>query len=131
MLAVGDGILDQIAHGAADFVGAAADRRRGMGLPADRLAHFVQIGAEAFDQCGEIDLAHLLPAGAPRRGEHGFGQVLKLFQVFLQPFAHFLVLDELGADAHGGDRRAQIVAHRGQKMALAFQRAPDLVGHAR
>ena len=95
----------------------------------DGLAHLFQIGADAFDQRGQIDLAPLLPTGAARGTQDGLGQGLQFFEVLLDPLLHLFVGDEFGADAHGRDRRAQIVADGGEQLALAFQRARDLVGH--
>src|SRR6185503_17092890 len=52
-------VLDQVAQGAADFIGPAAARRRSVNSDFDRQIELDQIVAHAFDQSGEIDSARL------------------------------------------------------------------------
>ena len=100
-----------------------------MGRPAHRLAQIVQVGAQAFHQRRQVDLRGGFAAGAAGGGQHLLGQGLQFVQIAQQPVAQLVVLDEFQVDAHGGDGGAQIMAHRRQQMALAFQGPGDFGGH--
>ena len=131
LAAIGDRILDQVAHRAADFVGPASDGagawvRQVTGSPiSSRSVHRLSTSAD------RSTLRLALAAGAARRRQHLFGQFLQFVQILLQAVraiprpatnSRLMRMAVIG--------RAQIVAHRRKKMALAFQGARHLIGHA-
>ena len=103
--AIADRILDEVANCPPDFVGPAVARGYTLNLDFHRLIELDQVVADAFDQRREIDPARFFARPRARCGKHRLGHGLQFFKIAQQPFAHFLVLDEFGGDAHGRERR--------------------------
>ena len=104
------------------------------GRPAvgDVQAEVAQILAQTLDQGGEIDRAGILAARLlAGKGERRLGHALHLVQRLQDLGARLVVVDELGAQAQRGHRRAQIVRDRREHAgavldeALQARRASD------
>ena len=130
LVAIGDGVLDQIAHGAADLVGPADRRAPG--------AWFCQVtgsprssrSAQRLSTSADRSTLRLASPPAPRAADSTCSvSSCNSSRFCCRPSRNSSSSHEFQIDAHGGDGRAQIMAHGGEKMALAFQGARDLVGH--
>ena len=125
-----DRVLDQIGDAAMQIVG--PHRRHGMfrAVIGDLVSHVGELIGDQLQRGRDIDQRHGFElAVVAQEGEHGFQHRAHLVEIAQHAAAMHVVLDEFGAQPHPGDRRAQIVADRGQHLGAVVDQGGDALPH--
>ena len=97
----------------------------------DLASDVAELVGDELQRAGDVDQRHgLEPAVVAQERQHRFQHRAHLVEIAEHAAAMGFVLDEFGAQAHPRDRRAQIVADRGEHLGAVVDQPGDALAHA-